>query len=75
MDAVPSTILHGFIHRFGDGLEEYLLERLDASAEGAAVRFEQLLKENPEVERKRQRLLAQEAKLREIKAKLENYRA
>ena len=75
MDAVPTAILHDFVRRFADGLQEYLLERLDASAEGAAVRFEQLLKENPEVERKRQRLLAQEAKLREIKAKLENYRA
>ena len=75
IDAVPTTILHDLVLRFVDDLQEYLLERLDASSEGAAERFAQLLKEDPKVERERGRLLDREFKLREIKAKLEAYRA
>ena len=53
IDAVPTTILHDLVLRFVDDLQEYLLERLDASSEGAAERFAQLLKEDPKVERER----------------------
>ena len=75
IDAVPTAIIRDFILRFADDMQEYLLEQLDASAEGAAARLELLLKEDPKVERARVLLLEREAKLREIKAKLENYRA
>ena len=66
-------IQHDFMQSLADTLEYVLLEKLDMDGEGAASRFEAWLAEDPNIERKRERLQKQRQTLKDIKTRLENY--
>ena len=66
-------IQHDFMQSLADTLEYVLLEKLDMDGEGAASRFEAWLAEDPNIERKRERLQKQLQTLKDVKTRLESY--
>ncbi|KAI1782037.1 P-loop containing nucleoside triphosphate hydrolase protein [Ganoderma leucocontextum] len=74
IDNVPQTIHHDFVQGFADGLQAYLLGKLDLGGKDASQRLEKLLEEDPSVSRRRRYLQDRKKRLEEMKIRLTDFR-